>query len=52
VAYEHQAIKSAVLSGRADDAVALLGANYKQTAEVILQDRRIFPELLNNSEFA
>ena len=52
VADEHQAIKSAVLSGRANEAVALLRAHYKQTAEVILQDRRIFPELLNNGEFA
>jgi DNA-binding GntR family transcriptional regulator len=52
VADEHQAIMSAVLSVRADDAVALLRAHYKQTAEVILQDQRIFPELLNNGEFA
>jgi DNA-binding GntR family transcriptional regulator len=52
VADEHQAIMSAVLSGRTDDAVALLRAHYEQTAEVILQDQRIFPELLNNGEFA
>jgi len=51
VADEHQAITSAVLSGRADDAVALLAAHYQQTAEVILQDQRIFPELLDG-EFA
>ncbi|WP_323051909.1 FCD domain-containing protein [Caballeronia mineralivorans] len=49
VADEHQAIMSAVLSGRADDAVALLKAHYKQTAAVILQDQRIFPELHDNA---
>jgi DNA-binding GntR family transcriptional regulator len=42
---EHQAITTAVLSGAADDAVALLAAHYNQTAEVILQDEQIFPEL-------
>jgi DNA-binding GntR family transcriptional regulator len=45
VADEHQAIMSAVLSGGTDQAVALLAAHYQQTAEVILRDRRIFPEL-------
>ena len=35
VADEHQAIMSAVLSGGADEAVALLTAHYRQTAEVI-----------------
>ncbi|KRR02339.1 GntR family transcriptional regulator [Bradyrhizobium valentinum] len=52
VADEHQAIMSAVLSGDADAAVILLTAHYNQTAEVILQDQRIFPELNINSEFA
>ena len=51
VADEHQAIRSAVLSGKPEEAVALLSAHYKKTAEVILQDQRIFPELLNNGEF-
>ena len=48
---EHRAIMNAVLSGDADAAVTLLTAHYNQTAEVILQDQRIFPELNNNSEF-
>ena len=52
VADEHQAIMSAVLSGGADEAVALLTAHYRQTAEVILRDQRIFPELDDNGEFA
>jgi DNA-binding GntR family transcriptional regulator len=45
VADEHQAIMTAVLSGDTEVAVALLAAHYNQTAEVILQDERIFPEL-------
>jgi DNA-binding GntR family transcriptional regulator len=48
---EHQAIMTAVLSGGADDAVALLTAHYNQTAEVILQDEQIFPELRNATDF-
>jgi hypothetical protein len=32
--------------------VALLTAHYRQTAEVILRDQRIFPELDDNGEFA
>lgn len=50
VADEHQAIMSAVLSRGTDEAVALLTAHCKQTAEVILRDQRIFPELFNNSD--
>jgi DNA-binding GntR family transcriptional regulator len=42
---EHQAIMTAVLSGDADRAVELLTAHYRQTAEVILQDKQIFAEL-------
>jgi DNA-binding GntR family transcriptional regulator len=42
---EHQAITSAVLSGDADRAVDLLTAHYRQTAEVIFQDKQIFSEL-------
>jgi DNA-binding GntR family transcriptional regulator len=51
VADEHQAIMTAVLSGRADEAVALLTAHYQQTANVVLRDQRIFPEL-RDGEFA
>ena len=42
---EHQAIMTAVLGGDADRAVELLTAHYRQTAEVILQDKQIFAEL-------
>jgi DNA-binding GntR family transcriptional regulator len=49
---EHQAIMTAVLSGGADDAVALLTAHYNQTAEVILQDEQIFPELRDEGNLA
>jgi DNA-binding GntR family transcriptional regulator len=52
VADEHRAIMSAVLSGGTDEAVALLTAHYRQTAEVILRDQRIFPELHDSGEFA
>jgi DNA-binding GntR family transcriptional regulator len=52
VADEHQAILSAVLSGGTDQAVALLTAHYRQTAEVILRDQRIFPELRDDGEVA
>ena len=52
VADEHQAIMTAVLSRQTEDAVALLTAHYKQTAEVILTDQRIFPELHHSDEFA
>nr|WP_315837057.1 GntR family transcriptional regulator [Bradyrhizobium prioritasuperba] len=53
VADEHQAIMNAVLSGDADAAVTALTAHYTQTAEVILRDERIFPELSDtSSEFA
>jgi DNA-binding GntR family transcriptional regulator len=45
VADEHQAIMNAVLNHDADQAVALLTAHYTQTAEIILEDERIFPEL-------
>src|SRR5450631_2660052 len=50
VADEHQAIMSTVLSGRADDAVALLTAHYQQTAAVILRDQRILPERHNSDK--
>jgi DNA-binding GntR family transcriptional regulator len=52
VADEHQAIMNTVLSGDADAAVALLAAHYNQTAEVILGDEQIFPELHNKGKFA
>ena len=42
---EHAAIMEAVLSGDADLAVKLLTAHYQRTADVILQDEAIFPEL-------
>ncbi len=35
---EHEAILAAILDRRADDAVALLQAHYRQTADIILQD--------------
>lgn len=42
---EHAAIVDAVLSGDSDLAVKLLTAHYQRTADVILQDETIFPEL-------
>jgi DNA-binding GntR family transcriptional regulator len=42
---EHQAIASAVLRGDTEEAVELLSAHYQRTADVILQDEAIFPEL-------
>ena len=42
---EHLAITNAVMSGNADEAVKLLTAHYRKTADVILQDEAIFPEL-------
>ena len=42
---EHLAIVTAVMSGNADEAVALLAAHYQRTADVVLQDEAIFPEL-------
>ena len=42
---EHAAIVEAVLSGDADVAVQRLTAHYQRTADVILQDEAIFPEL-------
>jgi DNA-binding GntR family transcriptional regulator len=42
---EHQAIMDAVLGGDADHAAALLTKHYTQTAEVILEDQRTFPNL-------
>jgi DNA-binding GntR family transcriptional regulator len=54
VADEHQAILDAVLSKDAEAAVALLVSHYDRTAEVILLDEQIFPELrdsgLGNSQ--
>jgi DNA-binding GntR family transcriptional regulator len=47
---EHQAIMDAVLSGNADHAVDLLTAHYRQTAEVILQDKQIFSELQGGND--
>ncbi|MGY3550497.1 DNA-binding GntR family transcriptional regulator [Bradyrhizobium sp. USDA 4472] len=45
VADEHAAITDAVLNGDPDKAVKLLTAHYQRTADVILQDEAIFPEL-------
>jgi DNA-binding GntR family transcriptional regulator len=42
---EHLAIVNAVMNGNADEAVKLLTAHYQTTADVILQDEAIFPEL-------
>jgi DNA-binding GntR family transcriptional regulator len=42
---EHAAIADAVLSRDADLVVNLLTAHYQRTADVILQDESIFPEL-------
>ncbi|HET7885907.1 MAG TPA: GntR family transcriptional regulator [Bradyrhizobium sp.] len=42
---EHQAIANAVMSGDTEEAVRLLTRHYQTTAEVILQDEGIFPEL-------
>jgi DNA-binding GntR family transcriptional regulator len=42
---EHLAIANAVMSGDAEAAVKLLTAHYQKTADVILQDEAIFPEL-------
>ena len=42
---EHLAIANAVLSGNTEEATALLSAHYQRTADVILQDEAIFPEL-------
>ena len=50
VADEHQAIMDAVLSKDANAAVALLAAHYSRTAEVLLQDRQIFPELKDGAD--
>jgi DNA-binding GntR family transcriptional regulator len=42
---EHVDITGAVLSGDAELAVKLLTAHYQRTADVLLQDETIFPEL-------
>ena len=42
---EHLAIANAVLSGNTEEAVMLLSAHYQRTADVILRDEAIFPEL-------
>jgi DNA-binding GntR family transcriptional regulator len=42
---EHRAIANVVMSGDAEAAVKLLTAHYQKTADVILQDEAIFPEL-------
>jgi len=42
---EHAAIVEAVLSADAEQAVKLLTSHYQRTADVILQDETIFPEL-------
>jgi DNA-binding GntR family transcriptional regulator len=44
VAEEHQAILETVLSGEAEKAVNLLTAHLMATAEVILEDKSIFPD--------
>jgi DNA-binding GntR family transcriptional regulator len=45
VGEEHLAIATAVMRGNTDEAVRLLMAHYQRTADVILQDEAIFPEL-------
>ena len=45
VGEEHLAIATAVMRGNTDEAVRLLMAHYQKTADVILQDEAIFPEL-------
>lgn len=45
VGQEHLAIATAVMCGNTDEAVRLLTAHYQKTADVILQDEAIFPEL-------
>jgi DNA-binding GntR family transcriptional regulator len=45
VAQEHQAILDAILAGDPEHAVALLTKHYTLTAEVILSDRAIFPDV-------
>ena len=45
VGEEHLAIATAVMSSNTDEAVRLLMAHYQKTADVILQDEAIFPEL-------
>ena len=52
VADEHQAIMDAVLKHDVDQAVALLTAHYTQTADIILGDERIFPELSGDGQAA
>ena len=42
---EHLAITNAVMGGHTDEAVKLLTAHYRRTADVILQDEAIFPDL-------
>nr|WP_283806108.1 FCD domain-containing protein [Bradyrhizobium sp. ORS 375] len=42
---EHAAIVTAVLNADVEGAVALLTAHDQRTADVILQDETIFPEL-------
>jgi DNA-binding GntR family transcriptional regulator len=39
---EHQAIVEAALAGNADEAVRLLSAHYRETADIILADARLF----------
>lgn len=39
---EHRQLLDAAVEGRADDAVALLKAHFDRTAQVILDDRRLF----------
>jgi DNA-binding GntR family transcriptional regulator len=45
VAEEHQAILDAVLARDADQATTLLAAHFTATAEVLLEDRVVFPEV-------
>jgi DNA-binding GntR family transcriptional regulator len=47
---EHAAIVETVLSGDVEQAVQLLIAHYQRTADVILQDETIFPELRRATE--
>ena len=44
VADEHQALAQAAIDGRADEAVALLGAHFERTAGIIRDDPGLFAD--------
>ena len=44
VADEHQALAQAAIDGRADEAVALLGAHFERTADIIRDDPGLFAD--------